>query len=99
MLPAGRTRHELAQQFRTVVSAKQVAGLDAPLQPAEDSIVRELGSLAGGLRGDYAAFAVGLSLKWSNGPTEGHVNRVMLTPRLRPVQVSSGRCLAARTLI
>jgi hypothetical protein len=49
--PPGRTRHELAQQFLTVVRAKQVSGLDAQLQPAEDSIVRELGSLAGGLRG------------------------------------------------
>jgi transposase len=34
-----------------------------------------------GLRQDIAAVRAGLSLPWSNGPTEGHINRLKCLKR------------------
>lgn len=75
------TAHALAQQFVTMAKAKRKSELDIWLQAAEDSGVRELRNFATGLRADYPAVAAGLSSKWSNGPTEGHVNRLKLIKR------------------
>ncbi len=36
---------------------------------------------ARGLRGDYAAVAAAIELAFSNGPTEGHVNRLKAVKR------------------
>jgi transposase len=38
-------------------------------------------SFAKGLRSDYAAVKAALSTKWSNGPTEGHINRLKMIKR------------------
>jgi hypothetical protein len=38
-------------------------------------------SFAQGLREDLAAITAGLTLPWSNGPVEGHVNRLKLRKR------------------
>jgi transposase len=37
-----------------------------------------LHSLITGLRRDLAAVTAGLSMPWSSGPVEGHVNRIIL---------------------
>jgi transposase len=42
---------------------------------------RELKRFAQGLRQDYAAVKAALSSRYSNGPTEGHVNRLKLFKR------------------
>jgi transposase len=42
---------------------------------------RELKRFAQGLRQDYAAVKVALTSRYSNGPTEGHVNRLKLFKR------------------
>lgn len=80
-LPAVSTAEPLAQQFVTMVKDKRRSEFDTWLEAAEDSGVRELRNFATGLRGDYAAVVAGLSLKWSNGPTEGHINRLKLLKR------------------
>jgi transposase len=42
---------------------------------------RELKRFAQGLRQDYAAVKAALTSRYSNGPTEGHVNRLKLFKR------------------
>ena len=42
---------------------------------------RELKRFAQGLRQDYAAVKAALTWPYSNGPTEGHVNRLKLLKR------------------
>jgi len=37
--------------------------------------------LANGIRRDYAAVKTGVTLEWSNGPTEGHINRLKQVKR------------------
>ena len=36
---------------------------------------------ATGLRDDYAAVKAGVTLPWSNGPVEGHINRLKMLKR------------------
>jgi transposase len=39
------------------------------------------GNLAKGLRDDYEAVKAGMTLPWSNGPVEGHINRLKMLKR------------------
>jgi transposase len=71
----------LAQQFRQMVKDRQAASLDVWLEAVAESDVPELQRFAVGLRRDYAAVVAGLSLPWSNGPVEGHVNRLKFIKR------------------
>jgi transposase len=43
--------------------------------------VPEIRSFAVGLRQEYAAVAAALQYPWSNGPVEGHVNRLKTIKR------------------
>jgi transposase len=51
------------------------------LAKAEGSPCAELRSFAAGLRSDEAAVAAALTEPWSNGPVEGHVNRLKAIKR------------------
>jgi transposase len=51
------------------------------LAKAEQSSVTELRSLAASLRPAEAAVAAALTERWSNGPVEGHVNRLKTIKR------------------
>ena len=55
--------------------------LEAWLATAEASAVEELTRFAGGLRADRDAVQAGLTLRWSNGQTEGHVTKLKLVKR------------------
>jgi transposase len=55
--------------------------LDAWLIEAQASHLPELKSFAVGIQQDKAAVLAGLTLPWSNGPLEGHVNRLKLIKR------------------
>jgi hypothetical protein len=48
---------------------------------AEASHLPEFKSFAKGIQQDKAAVLAGLTLPWSNGPLEGHVNRLKLLKR------------------
>ena len=72
---------ELVQEFAIMVRERQPDRLDGWLLRAEQSGLAPLVSLANGLRKDYAAVKAGLTLEWSNGPTEGHVNRLKQVKR------------------
>ncbi len=71
----------LAQEFTTIVRERQPERLDAWLARSEQSGLAPLMSLANGIRRDYAAVTAGVTLEWSNGPTEGHVNRLKQVKR------------------
>ena len=51
------------------------------LTRSEQSGLAPLMSLANGIRRDYAAVKAGVTLEWSNGPTEGHINRLKQVKR------------------
>jgi transposase len=48
---------------------------------AEASTVQEMRNYAPGLRKDWAAVTAGLTLSWSSGTVEGHVNRIKMIKR------------------
>jgi transposase len=72
---------ELAQKFATIVRERQASELSAWLDKAAHSQVAALRSFAAGLRQDESAVKAALLLPWSNGPTEGHINRLKCLKR------------------
>ncbi len=73
--------YEFAQRFGRMVREQARERFDAWLEEAIASGVAELAGFARGLQRDYAAVAAALALPWSNGPTEGHVNRLKVVKR------------------
>jgi len=66
----------LSQEFVHLLRERQASGLESWLQRAEASGIPALKGFAQGLRRDYAAVAAAFSLEWSQGPTEGQVNKL-----------------------
>src|SRR5712691_10836854 len=72
---------DLAQDFTQMVRQRQPAQLDPWLQRATASTLEALQRFATGLHDDYAAVKAGVTLPWSNGPVEGHINRLKMLKR------------------
>ena len=72
---------KLAHAFAELVRKRQGAKLTLWLEQAEHSGVAELRGFARSLRLDGAAVRAMLRLPWSNGPTEGHINRLKTLKR------------------
>ena len=72
---------ELAQAFTQLVRQRQPASLDPWLQRASASTVEAIQRFAAGLYEDYAAVKAGVTLPWSTGPVEGHINRLKMLKR------------------
>jgi len=72
---------ELAEAFIALLRGREPAQLDTWLHQAEESAVPPLQRFATRLRADYAAVHAALSLKWSNGQTEGQINRLKTIKR------------------
>lgn len=81
LAPEVATVHHLAQEFRRIVRDQDQAALDAWLVAAERSGVPEAKGFALGIRRDRAAVDAALSMAWSNGQTEGQVNRLKVLKR------------------
>ena len=62
-------------------SKQQAAALDAWLQSCQASSSVELQNFVAVLQRDYAAVKAALTFPWSNGPVEGHINRLKLIKR------------------
>lgn len=73
--------YTLAQRFIHMVKTRAAAALDAWLRESEQSGVYLLHTFALGLRQDGAAVRAALETPWSNGQTEGQVNRLKLIKR------------------
>ena len=72
---------DLAQDFATLVRQRQPAQLDSWLQRATASAVDAVRRFATGLSEDYEAVKAGVTLPWSSGPVEGHINRLKMLKR------------------
>lgn len=72
---------QLAQDFQRTVCERQLQAFEAWLESCETADIPELTNFAAGLRQDYAAVHAALTLPWSNGQTEGQVNRLKLIKR------------------
>jgi transposase len=72
---------ELAQDFCAIVRQRQADRFDPWLAHAVASGVAPLRRFALGLRADYEAVKAGLTLPWSTGPVEGHINRLKMLKR------------------
>jgi transposase len=71
----------LARDFTDLVRTRQPDRLDSWLERARTSAVSALQRFAQGLRDDYAAVKAAITVPWSNGPVEGHINRLKLLKR------------------
>lgn len=79
--PALTTATDLAEDFLIMLRRREGERLAAWLDAAETSGTNELARFARKLRSDLAAVQAGLTLRQSNGQTEGHVNRLKLLKR------------------
>jgi transposase len=79
--PSAEAAYCLAQAFMQMIREQTGHQLEAWLGEAEASCLPEFQSFAKGIQQDKAAVFVGLTLPWSNGPLEGHVNRLKLLKR------------------
>ena len=70
-----------AQDFAQLVRERRADQLDPWLARAAESPCVPLQRFAKGLRDDYDAVKAGLTLRWSNGPVEGHMNRLKMLKR------------------
>lgn len=73
--------YELAQEFATMARERTGQGFDTWLTRATTSEIAELDRFARGLTDDRAAVEAGLSQEWSNGQTEGQINKLKLLKR------------------
>jgi transposase len=71
----------LARDFVDLVRTRQPDRLEGWLARATTSPLSTLQRFAQGLRDDYAAVKAGVTLPWSNGPVEGHINRLKMLKR------------------
>jgi transposase len=90
--------YQLAQQFRTMVRQRESSTLELWLDACAASNVSDLVTFAAGLRQDYAAVRAALATQWSNGQTEGQVNRLKYLKRQMVRRVTQRSIAPARSL-
>jgi transposase len=71
----------LAQDFAQLVRERQSDHLDSWLARAAESPLVPLQRFAKGLSDDDDVVKAGLTWPWSNGPVEGHINRLKTLKR------------------
>ncbi|GAC1350762.1 MAG: hypothetical protein NVSMB27_36390 [Ktedonobacteraceae bacterium] len=71
----------LAQQFVHLMREHRAEELDAWLSSCVSSRLPDLETFALGLQKEVSAIRAAVLLHYSNGPTEGHVNRLKLIKR------------------
>jgi len=72
---------DLTQDFLQLVRQRQPEHFDSWLERARTSTLEAVQRFASGLRDDYAAVKAGMTLPWSTGPVEGHINRLKMLKR------------------
>ena len=76
-----RFSHDLAQRFLAMVRTRAEAQLEPWLQQATLTGMQEWQALAKGMRQGLEAIRAALTSPWSNGQTEGQVNKLKLYKR------------------
>jgi transposase len=79
--PALAQAYTVSQAFLALVRERRGEALTAWITEATSSGIAALAHFAQGLQEDLTAITAGLTLPWSNGPVEGHVNRLKLLKR------------------
>jgi transposase len=79
--PALATAITLAEEFLVMLRRREGERLPDWLAAAEASGIDELARFAGKLRVDQKAVQAGLTLRWSNGQTEGQITKLKLLKR------------------
>jgi transposase len=79
--PASAQASTLSQAFLALVRERRGDALAAWMTEATASGIEALARFAQGLQDDRVAVQAGLTLRWSKGPVEGHVNRLKLLKR------------------
>jgi transposase len=72
---------ELVEGFRQLLAAKKEDGLEEWIKLAEAVVGDPFKGFLNGIRRDYAAVKKAFTSAWSNGQTEGHVNRLKYIKR------------------
>lgn len=75
------TTRNLVQTFFTLLHDQHGDQLDAWLERADTCGIRELAAFAEGIRRDEQAIRAAFESPWSQGQTEGQVNRLKLLKR------------------
>jgi transposase len=71
----------MAQAFRQLLQTRSVPAFDTWLAQADASPLAQLRVFAKSLRNEYASVRAALEQSWSNGQTEGQVNRLKFIKR------------------
>jgi transposase len=71
----------LTQQFIELVNQRQPSKLDQWLKDCKATGIAMLQSFATRINQDYGALRAALETQWSNGQTEGQINRLKLLKR------------------
>jgi Transposase len=69
---------DLADEFKSLIRKQSSGTLKQWLLRAEASPCSEIRHFAEGIRQDESAVNAAITLAWSNGPVEGHVNRLKI---------------------
>ena len=72
---------ELTHRFLDLIRHHSGEGLDTWLNDVRASTVREFHTFARSVERDKPAILAGLTLPYSTGPVEGHINRLKLLKR------------------
>ena len=76
-----KTTRDLVRSFGDMLRHRRGEHLEAWAGQAEASPVSELRGFSKGLRRDWAAVTAGLTVSYSSGAVEGHVNRIKMIKR------------------
>jgi transposase len=79
--PRAETTYQLVETFLQMVRERTGQQLDAWLKDVEASHLKAFESFTTSIQQDKDAVVAGLTLPWSTGPLEGHINRLKLIKR------------------
>ncbi|MDQ2787673.1 MAG: ISL3 family transposase [Chloroflexota bacterium] len=79
--PESRRVQALARDFQSLIRTHDPAALASWLEVAQGCGIAELVGFAEGIRSDRTAVEAALTLPWSQGQTEGQVNRLKVVKR------------------
>jgi transposase len=80
--PEVQTMHTLLHAFLSMVRERKHQQLRSWMEEASKSGIAELKSFVSGVERDYDAVKEALRLPWSQGPTEGKVNKLKTIKRV-----------------
>lgn len=72
---------QTSQKFISMIKEHRAAGLDEWLEESSQNPLLDVQTFAEGIRREYEAIKAGLTLPWSQGPIEGHINKLKLIKR------------------